>query len=274
MQEVLNSQLQGLHRGALYSAALGLPESNENDWAYVGVGRDDGQTKGEYSPIFYRKSAWDCIHSETIWLNENGAVGRKGWDAGSVRILTCAVLESKASDGLASSSTRGPVLAMNTHLDNDGKISRRESAKIILNVAARLRSKYKPAFTFLCGDLNSPPDDDAYLILNREGSGFIDCTRLLSKDLADPQSIQPDIYPLGNTATFTGFPKDPAATGRELIDFIHLGTPSKASRGQEPDSMEGLKSVIQSYGVLPNRFDDHVWLSDHRVVIVDLLVPL
>ena len=41
-QEVLNNQLNDLLDR--------LPE-----YAYVGVGREDGKTKGEYAPIFYRK---------------------------------------------------------------------------------------------------------------------------------------------------------------------------------------------------------------------------
>lgn len=40
-QEVLHNQLLDIQ------SLLG-PE-----WAYVGVGRDDGQKAGEYSPIFY-----------------------------------------------------------------------------------------------------------------------------------------------------------------------------------------------------------------------------
>lgn len=28
-----------------------------DDWGWIGVGRDDGEERGEYSPIFYRKYA-------------------------------------------------------------------------------------------------------------------------------------------------------------------------------------------------------------------------
>ena len=264
MQEVLHSQLRDLHQKTFY-ASIPTSSGRENDWTYVGVGRNDGHTKGEYSPIFFRKSAWTCIHFETVWLNETGQVGKKGWDADSIRILTCAVLES-THPASSSSSRSNRLLAMNTHLDNEGEISRRESAKLILHVASRLRSDYNPFFTFLSGDLNSVPEGDAYKILNSHGSGLIDTRRLI------PDKRDGKIYAQGNDATFTGFPANPGAMAEVRIDFIHLGL-DEAPRG-EAEAICKLGRVVQGYGVLPNRFDDRVWLSDHRAVVVDLLVPL
>ncbi|KIX98502.1 uncharacterized protein Z520_05803 [Fonsecaea multimorphosa CBS 102226] len=277
MQEVLHGQLLDLHTQTFNTSttsSLQASGDDDNDWTYVGVGRNDGKTKGEYSPIFFRKSAWKCIHWETVWLNETGEVGKKGWDADSIRILTCAVLESVLVDNnTASDGQRNQLmLAMNTHLDNEGKISRRESAKLILRVASRLRSRYNPTFTFLTGDLNSHPDGDAYQILNAAGSGFVDTRRLVSQSNHDGK-----IYAYGNELTFTGFPPDPAAEGRERIDFVHLGIPlppseAEASSQGEEEPYDQVKEMVQGYGVLPNRFDDKVWMSDHRAVVVDLLV--
>jgi hypothetical protein len=34
---------------------LDLKELLGDDWNWVGVGRDDGQLKGEFSPIFFNK---------------------------------------------------------------------------------------------------------------------------------------------------------------------------------------------------------------------------
>ncbi|OAP61820.1 hypothetical protein AYL99_04023 [Fonsecaea erecta] len=297
MQEVLHGPLLDLHSRTFNTsttAASSQSSSADNDWTYVGVGRNDGKTKGEYSPIFFRQSAWKCIHSETVWLNETGEVGKKGWDADSVRILTCAVLESvlvsnttahhRASTTTTTSTHAPPALggrgqnqvtlAMNTHLDHEGKISRRESAKLILRVAHRLRSQYSPTFTFLTGDLNSHPDGDAYQILNAPGSGFVDTRRLVGAD----HNADGKIYAYGNELTFTGFPADPAAEGRERIDFVHLGIPAEADQREQEQqqrqrqSHDQAKEMVQAYAVLPNRFDDKVWLSDHRGVVVDLLV--
>ncbi|EXJ53986.1 hypothetical protein A1O7_09323 [Cladophialophora yegresii CBS 114405] len=281
MQEVLHEQLVDLHQKTFNTSSAAHPannsnnSNNNNDWTYVGVGRNDGKTKGEYSPVFFRQSAWKCIHFDTIWLNETGQVGKKGWDADSVRILTCAVLESVGSShgsprGDQSTSPKR-ILAMNTHLDNEGEISRRESAKVILAMASRLRARFSPGFTFLCGDLNSRPNGDAYQILNSPGSGFVDARRLIPDD----GNKDGKIYALGNELTFTGFPEDPAATGAERIDFVHLGVPPQdTSPEREPNAHDTLRDMVQCYGVLPNRFDDRVWLSDHRGVVVDVLVEL
>ncbi|KAL2392802.1 hypothetical protein ABEF93_000928 [Exophiala dermatitidis] len=282
MQEVLHRQLQDLINHTFNTSKsstvsttgneAGPVGADDNDWTYVGVGRDDGKTKGEYSPIFFRKSAWKLLHFETVWLNESGEVGKKGWDASSIRILTCAVLESvhqssvPAGQGLAHRlDGHGIILALNTHLDDQGVVSRREATKLILNVASRLKSKFSPQFTFLAGDLNSRPDGDAYQLLNSAGSGFIDVRRLIP----DNKNADGKLYAYSNERTFTGFAGDPGAGGRHRIDFIHIGVSDTGANEED----EKLKELVQCYGVLPSRFDDQVWMSDHRAVVVDLLLP-
>jgi hypothetical protein len=52
LQEVLHIQLMDILSPLNQSAGFG------GEWAYVGVGRDDGKEAGEYSPIFYRPSIW------------------------------------------------------------------------------------------------------------------------------------------------------------------------------------------------------------------------
>lgn len=64
-QEVLNHQLTDL--------LTRLPE-----YAYVGVGREDGKTKGEYAPIIYKKDRFELEDSGNFWLAEDmNAVGKK-----------------------------------------------------------------------------------------------------------------------------------------------------------------------------------------------------
>lgn len=57
MQEVLHSQLMDL-------------TSSLNEYQYVGVGREDGKTKGEYSPIVYLKSKLKMVKTSTFWLSQ------------------------------------------------------------------------------------------------------------------------------------------------------------------------------------------------------------
>ena len=84
-QEVLHNQLLDLKQVL-------------KDYDHVGVGRSDGKTKGEYAPIFYKKSRMRCLSSGTFWLSETPDVaGSKGWDAALPRICTWAHFEDKST---------------------------------------------------------------------------------------------------------------------------------------------------------------------------------
>ena len=42
--------------------------------SYIGVGREDGKTKGEYAPIFDRKDKFKLLKSGNFWLSEDTTV--------------------------------------------------------------------------------------------------------------------------------------------------------------------------------------------------------
>ena len=72
-QEVLHNQL------------LDLAELLGDDYAHVGVGRDDGKEAGEYSPIFFDKTKFELVRWKTVWLSETPEKpGSVGWDAVSI----------------------------------------------------------------------------------------------------------------------------------------------------------------------------------------------
>ena len=100
MQEVLHPQLEDLLER--------LPE-----YDYVGVGRTDGATKGEYSPIFFLKDKYEALEKGNFWLSETPDVaGSKGWDAALERIASYAKLRDKATGKI--------FMAVNTHFDHVG----------------------------------------------------------------------------------------------------------------------------------------------------------
>lgn len=68
MQEVLNNQLMYLDEQ--------LPNHS-----FIGVGRDDGKEKGEFSPILYDTTKFKLLESETFWLSETPEKISVGWDA-------------------------------------------------------------------------------------------------------------------------------------------------------------------------------------------------
>lgn len=218
------------------------------------MGRDDGQKAGEYSPILYRKDVWEIVSWRTVWLNEKQTPGEKGWDAGSVRILTIGTFRHAQSKTL--------LVGLNTHLDNVGAVSRRESAKMILQVLtdvaaseAMTNSNGSDDATsatttlpfFLTGDLNSEMDGEAYRILNDGASRARDAVEMAR-------------WRYGEQNTFTGF--EDQEEDFSVIDFVFLG-PRRAAEWE-----------VGGYSVLPSRFEDGVFASDHRAVVVDAKLRL
>jgi endonuclease/exonuclease/phosphatase family metal-dependent hydrolase len=135
MQEVLHNQLNDL-------------TSTLEDYAYVGVGREDGKTKGEYSPVFYRKSALNLLESDTFWLSETPGQISVGWDAALERICTYARFEHR--------QTKKQLWVFNTHFDHVGVKARAEAANLILKKIKQLNPRGLP--TVITGDFNLTPE--------------------------------------------------------------------------------------------------------------------
>ncbi|MCI6856419.1 MAG: endonuclease/exonuclease/phosphatase family protein [Bacteroidales bacterium] len=130
----------------------GLP-----DYDYLGVGRTDGKTGGEYSPIFYRRDRFSVDDSGYFWLAEKSKMhtpGALGWDADYPRIATWGIFTDKA--------TGKKFFFMNTHLDHIGVEARHNGAKLLLEQAA-IHAKGLPVV--ITGDFNAVPTDDPIKVL-------------------------------------------------------------------------------------------------------------
>ena len=137
LQEVLHHQLEWLEEA--------LPE-----YSFVGVGRDDGKTEGEYAPIFFKTSEFDLVESDTIWLSKTPEkVGSKGWDAALPRITTFAILRHKASNT--------NILLGSAHYDHRGKTARRKSGEVIHTFIDEQLQKTDLPLRILTGDFNDTP---------------------------------------------------------------------------------------------------------------------
>jgi endonuclease/exonuclease/phosphatase family metal-dependent hydrolase len=130
----------------------------------LGAGREDGQTKGEYAPIFYRKDRFRVLDQGTFWLSPTPQdTGSVGWDAVLTRICTWGKFLDKTS-GLE-------FYFLNTHFDHMGKIARTESARLVLDF---IQNKTNDLPVILTGDFNSTPKDEPYLILTNPKNGLSD----------------------------------------------------------------------------------------------------
>lgn len=134
MQEVLPDQLVDL-------------KSILKDYSQLGVGRVDGNTKGEYCPVFIHNSKFKIHSHGDFSLSENPSVfGQIAWDAGCERIATWVILINKAN--------QDSILFLNTHLDHIGEIARLESAKLILKKIGEIAPRMAVVVT---GDFNAVP---------------------------------------------------------------------------------------------------------------------
>ena len=127
---------------------LNFLKTSLTGYEYVGVGRDDGKEKGEYSAIFYKVSKYKILESDTFWLSDKPKKPSKGWDAMYPRICTWAEFQDKDS--------KKKFFVFNTHFDHIGEKARVKSAELILDKIEKINKKSYPIF--LMGDLNSKPD--------------------------------------------------------------------------------------------------------------------
>ena len=184
---------------ALHEQVMDLNQSL-SQYKYVGVGRDDGKTKGEYSAIFYDTTRLKLLGSSTFWLSlAPGIPGSKSWDAAITRIVTWARFTDVRS--------KKTFFVFNTHFDHIGQEARRESAKLIKQEVKEIAGTTPVIIT---GDFNAHPSDEPIKILVDEN----DKDKLIDTKAV---SVTPHYGPQG---TFNGFGSKERDS--EPIDFIFI----------------------------------------------------
>tara|TARA_R110002051_G_scaffold4683_4_gene25979 strand:- start:14307 stop:15143 length:837 start_codon:yes stop_codon:yes gene_type:complete len=210
MQEVMNGQLNYL--------VTNLP-----NFASIGVGREDGKEKGEYSPILYDTQLLKVLKSSTFWLSDTPDKISVGWDAALERICTYALFEDL--------KTKKQFWVFNTHFDHIGVVAREKSAELIVSKMKDINVDNLPVV--LMGDLNLTPDETPILYL---------------KDaLTDGQSITEKTF-YGPTGTFNGFDQDRVLTNR--IDYIFVDSFNVLEYMHIDDRMENNKHISDHLPVL------------------------
>ncbi len=169
-----------------------LDASLEN-YDFVGAGRDDGKTKGEYCAIFYNKYKFQLLGEHTFWLSETPEKVSKGWDAAYERICTYAFFMDKA--------TGNNFWVFNTHFDHIGELARQKSAELIVEKIKEVNKDELPVF--ILGDFNLNEETRAIHYLS---SHYNDARKVSSQE------------PFGPFGTFTGFEfHEPV---KDRIDYI------------------------------------------------------
>lgn len=167
---------------------------NLDGYEFVGVGRDDGKTEGEYSAILYKENKFTILENGTFWLSETPAKPSTGWDAALPRICTYALFEEKESGK--------KFWYFNTHFDHIGEVARKNSAKLILEKIAEINTEKLPVI--LSGDFNLEPTTEPIQLIKN--------TLNDSKETAEVS--------FGSEGTFNGYNYDKAE--RPRIDYIFV----------------------------------------------------
>lgn len=217
LQEVLAHQLADIKKE--------FPE-----YEAIGVGREDGKQKGEFSPVLFNKNKFQLLQSGHFWLSETPNIPSKGWDAACERIATWVQLKDKKSGK--------KFLVLNTHFDHEGQVARKESVQLIKTKIDQLSQGLAVVFM---GDLNATPETSVIQSLLKNDS---------KTTLMDSKKMAKVVY--GPNWTFHDFGRIPFEK-RILIDYIMVSPSIK----------------VQKYGVLAETLNE-TQLSDHAPVVVKI----
>ncbi|MBV7335840.1 endonuclease/exonuclease/phosphatase family protein [Chloroflexi bacterium TSY] len=215
------------------------------DFGWVGVGRDDGKTQGEYAAIFYRHRRFDLMDSGTIWLSETPhVVGSVGWDASMARVATWAKFVDVQHGNR--------FLHVNTHFDHRGQLAQVESARLLHTFLAEQEESLPAIIT---GDFNCIETSQPY------------------QALTDPDHHAPPLLDAryvtqapheGPHETFNGTFTDPLHAKIDYI-FVWLAHEEEMDQRQNP-----LIQVHRHAILTDNRAG---WYpSDHLPVLADILI--
>ena len=186
-------EIFGIQEGLLHQ--LNYLDDNLSSYSRIGVGRDDGKEKGEFSPIYYNHDKLSLVTESTFWLSEKEDMVSVGWDASMERICTYGLFKNKIN--------HQKILIFNTHYDHKGKTAREKSSELILKKIKQINTNDYPVI--LMGDFNSEPSNKPIKIIVQD---FEDGAKLGTNGIYGP------------IGTYTGFKKNRVATKR--IDYIFV----------------------------------------------------
>ncbi len=143
----------------------------------------------EAAVIFYKKSRFELLEYDTLWLSETPSKPSRGWDAGVKRICNRVKLKDHYSGA--------EFTLMNTHFDNKGALAKEKSVELILQWSEQADK------VIVMGDFNIQEKTQLY-------------TRLVSDTLSDTKYLAPEgDSDSGITSNGYGASKD-----SEAIDYI------------------------------------------------------
>ncbi|MGQ7867916.1 endonuclease/exonuclease/phosphatase family protein [Sunxiuqinia sp. sy24] len=153
--------------------------SEMSEFAFTGVGRDDGKQDGEHSAIFYKKSRFDLLGNGDFWLSETPDEPSYGWEAKHRRICSWGKFKDKL--------TAKTFFIFNAHFDHQAVEAQRQSGILVVEKMKEIAGDGPVVFM---GDLNSTPETEQIQTI----SGFLNDSYKATK-----------MPPYGPEGTFNSF---------------------------------------------------------------------
>ena len=181
----------------------------------IGVGRDDGYTKGEYSAILFRTDKFAVSESGTFWFSGTPTLpASKHWGNNVTRICTWArFVEKKSGKGF---------YLYNVHLDHESQNSREKSA-VLLSDHLLQRNYADPVI--VTGDFNAGEHNAAIRYLLDDLPVMTKNTTVNKFRLQDTfRTLHPEDKNIGTYHAFNG------STDGDKIDFIFVSESWKVLR--------------------------------------------
>lgn len=173
----------------------------------IGVGREDGKAKGEFSAIVYNAARFRALRSDTVWLSETPNVPNSmHWGNRITRICTWAYFHDFKSGRY--------FYLFNMHLDHESQPSREKSIQLVLK---RIADRSTADSVLVTGDFNVGEANP--VVAAMKGGGFLDTFRVTNPSES-------------SVGTFHGF-REP---GRDKIDYVFADsnwTVEKAEIGRD-----------------------------------------
>ncbi len=169
----------------------------------IGVGREDGQTQGEYSAILARKDRFEVQESGTFWLSDTPEVPNSmTWKNRVTRVCTWARLLDRP--------TGRTLHFYNTHLDHESQEAREKgSAQIVTHLSERVLAADGTISPFaLTGDFNAGEDNVVVTNLKEGPLKLVDSWRAAHPTM-----------PAAESGTMHGFS---GAIDRAKIDYVFV----------------------------------------------------
>lgn len=210
------------------------------EYKAVGVGRDDGVSKGEHMSVFYDSTRIELLEWGTYWLSETPDEPSYGWDAACRRTATWTLLKEIA--------TGQKFYFVNTHLDHKGVTARKEGLALIYNKIQQMNPNGLPMV--LTGDFNVLPDDD----------GLKDLNQLMKS--ARFNSIDADTI-----GSFNGFSKN--AYSSDAPDLKGKKFDPKVPTPIDYIYYSGFDTSLR-FKVVTTQYEGKKYISDHYPVYADL----